>query len=385
MLPRPEPLPQPDAGARAHSQRVVDAIREAIADGAGWLRFDAYMQLALHAPGLGYYAAGAHKLGAAGDFVTAPELTPLFGEALASQVARILEVAPGDVLELGAGSGTLATTLLRSLGKPPRRYRILDVSPDLRERQRDTIARTVPSMLSRVEWIDTLPDAIDGAVLMNEVLDAIPVRIVVRRDAQWLERGVVSAGDGFAFEDRPLHDDALRAIAAARFPPDVDYASEINLAAEALVRDIAQRLASGAMLVVDYGFPREEYYHPQRSDGTLMGHYRHRAHADPFLWPGLSDLTAHIDFTAIAEAGVAAGLQVAGFASQAAFLLGCGILDRLAAVGPPESRDYIVQAAAVQKLLSPAEMGDLFKAMALARSGGIDWRGFALADMRRRL
>ena len=240
-------------------------------------------------------------------------------------------------------------------------------------------------MLSRVEWIDTLPDAIDGAVLMNEVLDAIPVRIVVRRDAQWLERGVVSAGDAFAFEDRPLHDDALRAIAAARFPPDVDYASEINLAAEALVRDIAQRLASGAMLVVDYGFPREEYYHPQRSDGTLMGHYRHRAHADPFLWPGLSDLTAHIDFTAIAEAGVAAGLQVAGFASQAAFLLGCGILDRLAAVGPPESRDYIVQAAAVQKLLSPAEMGDLFKAMALARSGGIDWRGFALADMRRRL
>ena len=213
---------------------------------------------------------------------------------------------------------------------------------------------------------------------MNEVLDAIPVHVVVRRGAEWLERGVVERDGGLAFEDRALPERiASPARASSAFPPRGDYESELNPAAEALIEDLGRRLRSGAMLVIDYGFPRHEYYHPQRAAGTLIGHYRHRAHVDPFLWPGLSDLTAHVDFTAIAEAGVRAGLEVAGFTTQAAFLLGCGILDRLQEIGAPESRDYLREASAVQKLLSPAEMGELFKVMALARSGGHRLAGFA--------
>ena len=220
---------------------------------------------------------------------------------------------------------------------------------------------------------------------MNEVLDAVPVHVVVRRGGEWLERGVRDTGGGFAVEDRVMSDGPLRQLAEARFPSGGDYESELNPAAEALIEDLGRRLRSGAILVVDYGFPRHEYYHPQRTTGTLIGHYRHRSHLDSFLWPGLSDLTAHVDFTAIAHAGARAGLTVAGFTTQAAFLLGCGILDRLRAVGAPESRDYLREASAVQKLLSPAEMGELFKVMALARSDDIAWPGFTLADMRHRL
>ena len=211
---------------------------------------------------------------------------------------------------------------------------------------------------------------------MNEVLDALPPSIVVRADDEWREQGVVMRDDGtLALSLRPLADARLAALAAARFPAG-DYTSEINPAAEALVEDVARRLAVGAMLVIDYGFPRAEYYHPQRATGTLMAHYRHRAHGDPLRWPGLTDLTAHVDFTAIAEAGERAGLSVAGFASQAAFLLATGLLDRLAEVGPPETAVYLREAAAVQTLTSPAEMGELFKVLALARSADIAWPGF---------
>ena len=229
-----------------------------------------------------------------------------------------------------------------------------------------------------------LPAAIDGAVLMNEVLDAVPPHLVVRRAGAWFERGV-ALGDPLRWEDRTLSDDVLRALASERFPPAGDYASEINPAAEALVAAIGARLMGGALLVLDYGFPQAEFYHPQRSVGTLMGHYRHHAHSDPFLWPGLSDLTAHVDFTAIALAGERSGLTVAGYASQAAFLLGCGILDRLADCGDPMSASYLREAAAVQTLTSPAEMGELFKVLALARSPAIAWPGFALADRSHRL
>jgi SAM-dependent MidA family methyltransferase len=230
-----------------------------------------------------------------------------------------------------------------------------------------------------------VPPAIDGAVVMNELLDAVPPHLVARRGDRWLERGVRREGERFAWAERPLEDDGLRARAAARFPAAGDYESELNPAAEALVEEVGRRLSAGALIVVDYGFPRAEYYHPQRRQGTLMGHLRHRAHADPFLWPGLSDLTAHVDFTAIAEAGERAGLTVAGFASQAPYLLSSGLLDRLQAVGPPESAEYLRAASAVQTLTSPAEMGELFKVLALARSEGIEWRGFALHDRSHRL
>jgi SAM-dependent MidA family methyltransferase len=381
-------LPEPDTAARAHSAAVIDALSRRIDAEGGWIALEAYLRFVLYAPGLGYYVAGTRKFGPAGDFVTAPELSPLFGAALAVEVCAHLARHGGEVIELGAGSGSLAADLLRGLEAAralPRRYAILEVSPDLRERQQAALAREVPDLAARVEWIDALPARWDGVVVMNEVLDAIPPHVLVRRGGRWSERGVVRCGDGFAIEDRPLGPGPLRALAESRFPGAIDYVSEVNPAAEALVEDLGRRAGSGAILAIDYGFPRGEYYHPQRTTGTLMGHYRHRAHADPLLWPGLSDLTAHVDFTAIAEAGVRGGLSVAGFTTQAGFLLSCGILDRLAAVGPPTSVDYLREAAAVQKLLSPAEMGELFKVLALATDAPEPGPGFRLADMRRRL
>lgn len=380
--------PEPPAAERDHSARVVEAVRAEITKSGGWIAFARYMQIVLYAPGLGYYVAGARKFGAGGDFVTAPETTPLFAQALAAQVAPILAAtAAREIVELGAGSGALAADVLNALAKLealPSRYAILEVSPDLRERQRAHIARVAPGHAARVAWRDALPAAIDGAVVMNEVLDAIPPHLIVRRDGQWLERGV-SCGAALAWEDRPLVDESLRALAVERFPAAGDYVSEINPAAEALVEDVGRRMTGGALLVIDYGFPQVEYYHPQRNEGTLMGHYRHHVHANPFLWPGLSDLTAHVDFTAIALAGERAGLQVAGYAPQAAFLLGCGILDRLRETGDPASVAYLRETAAVQKLTSPAEMGELFKVLALAKSSNIRWPGFAVADRSHRL
>jgi SAM-dependent MidA family methyltransferase len=382
--------PEPGAAARAHSERLKAHIRAAIAANAGWIPFSRYMDLALNTPGLGYYAAGATKLGIAGDFVTAPEMTPLFAQALAAQVAAILAATQRrEIVELGGGSGRLAADLLAALDARdalPSRYAILEPSPDLARRQRETLARDAPAHIGRVAWIETLPESIDGAVIANEVLDAVPVTVVARRGDTWLERGVGwdDARSTFAWIDRPA-DARLAAVAAARYPAQGDYASEINPAAEALVGDIGRRITGGASLWIDYGFPAAEYYHPQRAEGTLMCHYRHRAHDDPFAWTGLSDITAHVDFTAMADAGERAGLAVAGFAAQAPFLIGCGVLDLLAATGAPESPAYIRAAAMVQKLLAPSEMGELFKVLALTKSEGIAWPGFGVVDRRHRL
>jgi SAM-dependent MidA family methyltransferase len=388
---RPSPtsqLPEPDEPARAHSARVVAAVRDAIAAAGGWLPLSRYVQLVLYAPGLGYYTAGARKFGAGGDFTTAPEMTPLFARALAAPVAAILAASSArDLVELGAGTGALAAELLATLATLdalPARYRILDVSPDLEDRQRATIARLAPAHVARVEWIRGLPDRIDGAVVMNEVLDAVPPHVIARRGGAWFERGVAWDGALRAAE-RPLEDARLLAMARERFPADGDYASEISPAAEALVEDVARRMTGGALLVIDYGFPEREYYHAERSDGTLMAHYRHRAHADPLLWPGLADLTAHVDFTAVALAGERGGLTVDGYAPMAGFLIGAGILDRLRDCGDPASVAYLREAAAVQRLLSPAEMGELFKVLALAARGGIVSQYFAAADRSHRL
>ena len=282
-------LPEPDAAERDHSARVVDGVRAEIARSGGWISFAHYMQFVLYAPGLGYYVAGARKFGIDGDFVTAPEMTKLFAQALAAQVAPILAAtAAREVVEFGAGSGALAADMLNALAlldALPSRYAILDVSPDLRDRQRAHVARFTPDHAARVEWLDALPASIDGVVMMNEVLDAIPPHVIARRNGQWFERGM-AFGPALHWEDRPLGDESLRALAAERFPAAGDYVSEINPAAEALVEDVGRRMTAGALLVIDYGFPRDEYYHSQRSEGTLMGHYRHRAHADPFLGRG---------------------------------------------------------------------------------------------------
>lgn len=383
-------LPPPSATEREHSDRLVAHLVHEIAEAEGWISFADYMHAALYAPGLGYYAAGVHKLGAGGDFVTAPELTPLYGRALAAQLAQVLaQLDAAEIVEVGPGSGMLAADVLTELaaqGRLPARYLLLEVSPDLRQRQRQQLAARVPELMAQLSWIDALPERWHGVVIANEVLDAVPVHLVARRSAQWFERGVtVDASTRFAFRDRPLQAGGLRDMAQARFPQGGDYTSELNPAAEAMVSELARRCDRGLLLLVDYGFPTAEYYHPQRTTGTLMMHYRHRALADPFFCPGLCDLTAHVDFSAMARAGVAGGMSVAGFTSQAQFLVACGVLDALERCGDPRSAAYLRAANAVQKLTSPAEMGELFKVLALTRGLAIDLIGFHEGDRSHRL
>ena len=382
-------MPTPTHEALAHSARVVAHIERMIAASGGWISFADYMGAALYAPALGYYVAGARKFGPSGDFVTAPELTALFGEALAAQIEGVLAQLPGSsVIELGPGTGRLAADVLSALAARnalPERYCLLEVSPDLRERQREHLRDRVPDLLPRIEWIDVLPRHWRGLLLANEMLDAVPPHLVARRGGAWFECGVESDAGEFRFADRPLGAGALRDAAKACFPPEGDYLSEINPAAQALVRSLARRCEAGALLIFDYGFPASEYYHSQRNSGTLMAHYRHRASDDPFFLPGLADLTAHVDFSAIAHAGVAGGMSLAGYATQARFLINCGILDLLARRGEPQSAAYLREAAAVQKLLSPAEMGELFKALALAKGIDGDLIGFGDGDQGHRL
>jgi SAM-dependent MidA family methyltransferase len=380
-------LPPPSPDAAAHSERVVAHIRAEIERGGGWIGFARYMELALYAPALGYYMAGARKLGADGDFVTAPELAPLFGHTLARQVAQVLAAGGGEVLEIGAGSGALAASLLEELERLerlPENYLILELSPELRGRSRDTLAARVPHLLERVAWLNVLPPSFTGVVVGNEVLDAIPVNVVRTRDGAIDESGVAAArGDPpFEWADRPAAGEIADAARALALPEG--YRTEIGLVARRFVSSVANMLEHGIALFVDYGFPRVEYYHPQRREGTLMCHYRHRAHCDPFFLPGLQDITAHVDFTAMAEAAHGAGADVLGYATQAQFLINCGITEVLQRVSP-DARAYLPLAAAANRITSPAEMGELFKAFAFGRGVNADLIGFRSGDKRHTL
>ena len=389
-MPVAAPRPSLPADAAAHSDRLAARIAAVIDATGGWIGFDRFMDMALYEPGLGYYHGGAAKFGAAGDFVTAPEISSLFGRTLARLVADVLAATAGNVLELGPGTGRLAADVLGELDRLdvlPGRYELLDLSPELRSRQRATINALPPAIATRAHWLDELPPEIRGVVIANEVFDALPVQLVAWRENGVLERGVVRSSTGFAWEDRPIADPRLAAAAAA-LPvraTDAPYVSEINLRAHALVDALASRLVTGALICIDYGFSRAEFYHPQRASGTLMCHHRHMAHPDPFVLPGLQDITAHVDFTALAETGMAAGLQVAGYGTQAGFLIDLGITDLLAQTDPSDAARYAPLAAQTQQLLSPAEMGELFKVLALTR--GIDGalRGFASGDRSRTL
>lgn len=355
-------LPEPDADARAASARLVERIRAEIAQGGGWIPFVRYMELALHAPGLGYYAGGARKFGAGGDFATAPEMGTLFARTLARQVARLLE--PGEaILELGAGSGALAEALIEALA--PGRYLILETSPELAARQRARLG-------GRAEWIERLPERFRGVVIANEVADALPVHALAWRREGVMERGVNA---DFAWAERPASGELIEAARALQVA--APYESEIGLVARAWMKLIAARLERGAILVIDYGFPEREYYHPQRAAGTLMCHYRHRAHADPFFFPGLQDITAHVDFTALARAAHAGGLEILGYANQAQFLVNCGITELLEGEGAGDPARYVPRAAEAQKLVSPAEMGEIFKVLAVGRGVPRPLLGFA--------
>jgi SAM-dependent MidA family methyltransferase len=361
-------LPAPDPQSLAASRALLERIGAELAAAGNWISFARYMELALHEPGLGYYAAGARKFGAGGDFVTAPELSPLFGRALARQIAELLE--PGEaVLEFGAGSGALAASVLGEISVP---YLILETSSELRQRQEQLLG-------DRVRWLDQLPKDFRGVMLANEVVDAMPVHALAWTGAGILERGVCANEGQLAWSDRPAAGAVLAAAQAieVEIPPGGRYESELALFARAWMRSLGRFLARGAILVVDYGFPQREYFHAQRSMGTLACHYRHRMHGDPFYLPGLQDITAHVDFSALARAAGEAGLEPLGYASQAQFLINCGITDLLAREDPQDAKRYLPAAAAVQKLLSPAEMGELFKVLALGRGVTRPPRGYA--------
>ncbi|CUA84047.1 SAM-dependent methyltransferase, MidA family [Gulbenkiania indica] len=376
-------LPQPDATAAAHSAALVRQISEDIRARGGWIPFSRYMELALYAPGLGYYAAGSTKFGATGDFITAPEMTPLFGHTLARQVAELLPATAGTLYEFGAGTGRLAVDLLtrlEALGQLPEAYVIIDLSADLIDRQRATLAAALPHLIPRIRWLSALPDALDGVVLGNELLDAMPCELVVHDGQSPLQRGVALGPDGFVFEDRVLPDEALKALAASRLPPVPGYVSEISQANTAFIATLGARLRRGALLLIDYGYPRHEYYHPQRHMGTLIGHYRHHTVHDPFYLPGLMDLTCHVDFTAIAEAGLEAGLDLIGYTTQAQFLVNAGLAEELGGINADDAARYLRTASAVQKLTDPTEMGELFKVIGFGRGMPIDWCGFASGD-----
>ncbi|MBS1141526.1 MAG: hypothetical protein H6R13_2979 [Proteobacteria bacterium] len=382
------PIPAPEA--LAHSQRLQQAIVDEIAAAGGWMSFARFMEQVLYAPGLGYYAAGARKFGAAGDFVTSPEMTPLFGQALTCQVAQVMSESSSVVLEVGAGSGRLAADLLLALERAeqlPERYFILDLSADLRQRQQQTIANAAPHLLSRVEWLDRLPERFSGVVVANELLDAMPAHVAAWREDGIFERGVAVNETGeFTWSERQATGALLAAAeeigTQCSLPPG--FESEISLAVRAWAAEWGHRLEKGALLLIDYGFPRREFYHQQRGRGTLMCHYRHHAHPDPFYLPGLQDVTVHVDFTAVIAAAHASGLDLLGYANQGQFLLNCGILDQLAEI-PNGTPEYIRATGAVNMLLMPHEMGELFKVIALGRGIDAPLCGFANGDQGWRL
>lgn len=379
-------LPQPSPEALEQSDRLVARLHSLIDAQGGWISFATYMAEALYAPGVGYYSGGARKFGPGGDFITAPELTPLFGQALAAQVEQIMALSAPYLIEAGAGTGLLAADLLLELehrGALPETYSILEVSGELRERQFDTLARKAPHLASRVKWLDGMPEHFSGALVANEVLDVMPVHLIAWRPDGIFERGVARAeSGGFAWADKPAAGRVAEAAAALEIPlpEEGEYVSELNLAGRAWIAEWAARLQSGALLLVDYGYPRAEYYLSSRSTGTLLCYFRHHAHGDPFLWPGLNDITAFVDFTAVAEAGFEAGLDVLGYADQANLLFNCGILECLSRRAPEEGADYIRAAKAVQRLTGPHEMGELFKVIALGRNIDQPLIGFLRGD-----
>jgi SAM-dependent MidA family methyltransferase len=385
-------LPAPSSQALELSAELSTVIRAAINAAGGSIPFSRYMEMCLYTPGLGYYSAGQRKFGPGGDFVTAPEISPLFGRCLASSCKEVLEsLQGGDILEFGAGSGQLAIDVLGELERQaclPGHYLILERSAELRQRQQQAIQKKLPQLLDRVVWIDALPTAgFRGVMLANEVLDAMAVERF-----QWDGKAanlfhVSCEGDGFQWRLQESQDDATAAVESlvsmCQLQPG--YISEANILLSAWLQSVAAVMEQGVILLLDYGYPRHEYYHPQRSSGTLMCHYRQRAHDDPFLWPGLQDITAHVDFTAVAEAALAADLEVTGYTTQTYFLLDCGLDKLLQQAGPTDSTHYIHLAQQAKTLILPGEMGERFKCIGLTRGLTTTVPGFRMQDYRNRL
>ena len=410
-------LPKPSSDQWIISKQLTHLAEQKITEADGFLSFDQYMQLALYAPHLGYYSGQSTKFGAAGDFITAPLISPLFAACIANQCRQWFTVLPRQITEFGAGDGTLAAQLLGQLGAQIDQYTIIELSPQLRMRQQELLVAKCPQFFTKVQWLDQLPDTLNGVVLGNELLDAMPVQLFRLEQTGIAELGVTRQqnGDGLTWATRPAQADlqvAVNALLSVTQDTDTDtnantdpdtaatsyqadyplgYVSEVCPQACAWIASIAQRMQHSALLLIDYGFSAREYYLPQRALGTLMCHYRHHAHGDPFFLPGAQDITAHVNFSALALQAQESGLDIAGYTSQANFLMNCGILQEAQAVGQlnlseetPETVDQTLARArasqGIQKLLSEAEMGELFKVLALTRGCHLEAIGFSRGD-----
>jgi SAM-dependent MidA family methyltransferase len=394
---KPQPssrtLPLPDATSQAVSERLMRQIKRAIEKSSGAIPFDHFMEMALYAPGLGYYVAGSRKFGEQGDFITAPEVSPLFAQCLARQVAQVLaEVEAGDVLEFGAGSGRLAADLLaelEQLGRLPRAYHILELSPDLRVRQRETLQSRVPHILSRVHWLERMPGGFQGVVVANELLDAMPVSRFRINDGVVEECFVMCDESGlrehFDSPVTPSLESAVKMIYQTSGELPSGYISEINLRQTAWISALAKAMDLGVAILIDYGYSRAEYYHPQRTRGTLMCHYRHRAHSDPYRWVGLQDITSQVDFTALARDAIEAGFSLGGYTTQAHFLIANGLDTLLADSDPNDLNRHMSLVQGVKRLTLPSEMGERFKVLGLLKGVDINLQGFTLRDFSERL
>jgi len=384
-----------DKAAIEHSERLQNVIREEISS-TGAMPFDRFMELALYAPGLGYYTAGSQKFGAAGDFVTAPEISALFSQCLANQCAEVLrqvssEVSVADILEFGAGSGIMAAHILLHLEKLaclPQRYLILDLSPDLKQRQQRTIKKLAPHLIEKVIWISELPDSFHGVMLGNEVLDAMPVSIFQKQQDKFMEQVVVVKDNDLSPQWQAVPEQLhlrLRQLEQSYGRFAEGYTSEINLRLDGWIKSLADCLHSGAIILIDYGYAGHEYYHADRNMGTLICHYQHRAHDDPLKLIGLQDITANVDFSAVKQAAEVNGLQVAGFTPQANFLVSSGIETLLSVYDPNDTETFIAISQGVKVLMLPSEMGERFKVIGLVK--GIDQAlsGFNMRDLSDRL
>ena len=370
--------------------RMVERIEAS----GGTLPFDRYMDTALYEPGLGYYVNGRRKFGESGDFITAPEVSPLFSRCLARQVAECLgQLNDGEVLEFGAGSGRMAADMLvelEALDALPGRYLILEVSPSLQNTQRDTLEEAVPHLLPRVSWLSRMPeDGFRGVLVGNELLDAMPVHRFRRWRGEWQELSVAFTDGGFCDHWSALQSPGLGAELERLWPDarqvDEGYSSELNMRLRPWVRAAADFMEAGYLILIDYGYTRREYYHPERRQGTLISHFRHRAYADPYILPGLQDMTANVDFTALARAGIDAGFELSGYTTQAHFLIDSGLEEMLSNSDPNDVRRHMQLVQGVKKLMLPGGMGERFQVMALALGVPDRLSGFRSRDMRERL
>lgn len=387
-------LPEPGQDEKQNSQQLTALIAKACEAAGGAITFAEYMRLALYAPGLGYYSGGQQKFGAQGDFITAPEVSPLFSKCIARQLVQIF---PGleqpQILEFGAGSGTMAADVLlelERLGTLPEKYMILELSAELKQRQRQTIQDTAANLLDRVVWLDELPQqSFEGVVLANEVLDAMPVSCFRKAGERFESLYIRYEQDRLTAEYRPADSDTVAQVArieertTATLPDG--YCSEFNPAITGWLESLSEVLGKGVVLLIDYGYTAHEYYHPERNAGTLMCHYRHRAHADPLWYPGIQDITSFVDFSDVAYAALDAGFDVSGYTSQAMFLMSAGLDELHQELVTDDPKQQILLAQQIKTLTLPSEMGERFKVMALTKEYDAPLRGFALQDYRNKL